>query len=213
MKKRRYEQKKRAEGQDRTRARIVEAIVALHEEVGPAATTVSAIADRAGVQRLTVYRHFPDEAAQYAACSAHWIGQHPLPDPTLWRTQTGWQARTRAALAAIYSWYRRNTPMLASIFHDASGPRATAEMLAPIENFQRFYAAVEQDVLEGCPFANSKAFRMTLSHVLAFATWHGLAKDATDEELVALAMRWLEGSGSPSSAERLEGPSEARGRA
>jgi len=117
-----------------------------------------------------------------------------MPDPAIWRAQSGWQARTRAALAALYSWYRRNTGMLGSIFHDAYGPRATPEMRAPMANFTQFYEAVEHDLFDGCPYANAKAFRKTLSHVLAFATWQSLAADTKDEELVALAMSWLEGA-------------------
>ena len=78
---RKYELKRRAERQEQTRRRIVEATVGLHESVGPARTTVSAVAERAGVQRLTVYRHFPDERALLAACSGHWIASNPTPDP------------------------------------------------------------------------------------------------------------------------------------
>ena len=81
---RKYELKERAEHVADTRRRIVEATVALHEQVGPARTTVSAIADRAGVQRLTVYRHFPDERTLFEACSGHWSSQNPLPDPRAW---------------------------------------------------------------------------------------------------------------------------------
>src|SRR5215204_2491067 len=82
--KRTYRKSRRAELEDETRRRITDAAVELHGSVGPARTTISAVAERAGVQRATVYRHFPDEEALFDACSAHWMAQHPLPDPTAW---------------------------------------------------------------------------------------------------------------------------------
>src|ERR671919_2710297 len=81
---RKYEKKRRAEQEAETRQRIVEAMVALHREVGPARTTISAIAERAGVERLTVYRHFPDERSLFEACTGHWRASHPPPDPGPW---------------------------------------------------------------------------------------------------------------------------------
>ena len=73
--KRRYELKERARRQAETKQRIVEAAVALHTSVGPARTTISAIAERAGVERHTVYAHFPDERTLFRACSTHWRGR------------------------------------------------------------------------------------------------------------------------------------------
>ena len=67
--------KRRAEQLEETRQRIVDATVALHEEVGPARTTVTAIAQRAGVSRPTVYNQFPDDRSLFAACSGHWRQQ------------------------------------------------------------------------------------------------------------------------------------------
>src|SRR3979411_3072157 len=108
--KRKYELKARAESQRRTRERIVQATMELHEEVGPAKTTVAEIARRADVQRLTVYNHFPEDIELFGACQAHWMGPHPLPalppalalpDPT---------ERLRAALRSFYRWYRETEP-------------------------------------------------------------------------------------------------------
>ena len=82
--KRRYRKRRRAELEDETRRRITEAAVELHGTVGPARTTISAVAERAGVQRATLYRHFPDEEALFDACSSHWAAQHPLPDLADW---------------------------------------------------------------------------------------------------------------------------------
>src|ERR687884_64780 len=108
--KRKYELKARAEAQQATRARIAAAAAELHEEVGIARTTVADIARRAGVQRLTVYNHFPDLQALLPACSAHWLAQHPLPglEPAL--AIEGPAERLRAALRCVYGWYRETWP-------------------------------------------------------------------------------------------------------
>src|SRR5919206_5375810 len=116
---RKYEQQRRAEQQSETRRRIVEAILALHGEVGPARTTIKAIAERAGVERLTVYRHFADEGEIFAACSAHFEAETPPPDPADWAGVTDPAARLRAALLAFYEYYRRGEPMLAHVQRDA----------------------------------------------------------------------------------------------
>src|SRR6476469_3748045 len=99
--KRKYELKARAEAQEETRRRITEATVGLHLEVGPAQTTISEIAKRAGVQRLTVYNNFPDEASLLGACSAHYTAQHPPPDPATWMAIPDPGDRTRSALVAL----------------------------------------------------------------------------------------------------------------
>src|SRR3954451_6117385 len=118
--KRTYELKERARKQADTRRRIVEATVALHEEVGPAQTTVAEIARRAGVQRLTVYNHFPDEHMLFGACSAHFVERTPPPDPSVWATVSAPGARRRAALVDLHAWYRAGEPMLANVERDAA---------------------------------------------------------------------------------------------
>ena len=92
---RKYEKKERARRQEQTRQRIVEAAVDLHTSVGPAQTTISGIAKRAGVERHTVYAHFPDDGTLFRACSEHWAARHPLPDPERWR-----RSKTRCAAFA-----------------------------------------------------------------------------------------------------------------
>src|SRR5918912_798430 len=111
--KRKYELKKRAEGLAETRRRITETTVELHRTVGPAATRISEVARRAGVQRVTVYNHFPDDASLFAACSAHWRDLHPAPDPT------AWDGDLRTALHELYAWYRETEPMTANVLRDA----------------------------------------------------------------------------------------------
>jgi AcrR family transcriptional regulator len=109
--KRRYELKARAEAQQATRARIAAAASALHEEVGIGRTTVADIARRAGVQRLTVYNHFPDLAALLPACTAHWLDEHPMPDLSPAFAQPEPVHRLRVALRLLYAWYRETAPM------------------------------------------------------------------------------------------------------
>jgi AcrR family transcriptional regulator len=116
---RKYELKERAEGQARTRARIVKATLELHETVGPARTNVSEIARRAGVERRTIYNHFPDEHELFEACGALWVAERPLPNPTSWQDIDDPQARTRAALTAIYSYYAVNGNELGPVLRDS----------------------------------------------------------------------------------------------
>src|SRR4029079_10451309 len=108
---RKYTKRRRAESEQETRLRITEAAVALHGSVGPARTTISAIGDKAGGQRATVYRHFPDEETLFAACSGHYAALNPPPDLTAW-TEKDPGERMRRALTEMYDWYGRTEPML-----------------------------------------------------------------------------------------------------
>jgi AcrR family transcriptional regulator len=126
--KRKYELKKRAEQLAETRRRITEATVELHRTVGPAATQINEVARRAGVQRMTVYNHFPDEASLLTACSAHWRGLHPTPDLAGWRAIADPGERLRLGLRELYIWYRETEPMTANVLRDAE----TVAALRPI---------------------------------------------------------------------------------
>lgn len=117
--KRKYELKKRAERLAETRRRITEATVELHRTVGPSATHINEVAQRAGVQRMTVYNHFPDETSLFAACSAHWRALHPTPDLAAWLAVEDPGARLRLGLRELYSWYRETEPMTANVLRDA----------------------------------------------------------------------------------------------
>jgi AcrR family transcriptional regulator len=109
--KRTYRMKRRAELEAQTRLRITESAVALHGTLGPARTSISAIAERAGVRRSTVYRHFPDEAALFAACSSHWRAANPPPELAAWRAIADPDERLRVALRELYGHYRRTEAM------------------------------------------------------------------------------------------------------
>ena len=115
---RKYEMKRRAERVQETRRRIAEAAVELHKTVGPARTTVSAIAEKAGVQRHTYYAHFPELKGLYQACTAHHLERNPLPDPSRWAEISGPEERLRRALSEVYAWYGGNEALLANVLRD-----------------------------------------------------------------------------------------------
>ena len=126
---RKYELKRRAERQEETRRRIVEAAVELHGSIGPDRTTVSAIAERAGVQRHTFYRHFRDERELGLACSGLYMARNPLPDPERWRELPAGEERLRHALGELYAYYERNEPMMANVLRAAEVDELSREVL------------------------------------------------------------------------------------
>jgi AcrR family transcriptional regulator len=115
---RKYEMKRRAERIQETRRRIAEAAMELHETVGPARTTVSAIAEKAGVQRHTYYAHFPELKDLYKACTAHHMERSPLPDPSRWAEISGPEERLRRALSEVYAYYGANEALLTNVLRD-----------------------------------------------------------------------------------------------
>src|SRR3954469_25499068 len=117
--KRRYELRKRAEDMADTHRRITEAAIELHGSVGPSRTTLSAVAKRAGVERRTLYRHFPTEGDLFAACSSHYFAAHPWPDLESWRAVRDPQERLARALDELYAYYERTAPMLSNVLRDA----------------------------------------------------------------------------------------------
>ena len=174
---------RRAEQVDKTRQRIVEATVELHGSAGPAATTIAAIADLAGVTRLTVYRHFPDEAALFDACSTHWLSRQQLPDPAAWSQIDGPAPRLRAGLADLYRFFRASAGMLSHIYRDiAALPEEHQQALHERDTFFR-------DVLSA-PFGGAddkhRQLRAAVGHAISFWTWRSLCLDQglTDGEAV-----------------------------
>jgi AcrR family transcriptional regulator len=186
MSKRRYEKKARAAGEERTRRRIVEAAVALHGEVGPAATTVSDIARRAGVSRLTVYAHFPQDEALFRACSGHWRSQHPPPDIAAWAAVADPGRRLRRALRELYAWYAENREMLGRSTRDQQVLPALARATGTAE----FQAAAAGILLTGRR-SRGRRVRGELALALGFATWErldgeGLAPRAAADLMASL---------------------------
>lgn len=175
---------RRAERQAETRRRITEATVALHETVGPARTQISEIARRAGVQRLTVYNHFPDDHALFAACSAHWTQAHPRPDPAGWMGIEDPVDRTRSALAALYAFYAENRVVLGHLDRDAELLPALKERL---ERLTPYYEGVREGLLEAfdSPTLDLRSF---LGMALSFATWRHLDAEGLSPEVAADVM-------------------------
>lgn len=190
--KRPYRMRERAKAQEETRHRIVEATMHLHEELGPRATTISAIAERAGVQRLTVYRHFPDETAVFKACTSHWLSLNPPPDPQNWQGVQDGAARLEKALRAFYAYYRRTQRMWTASFRDVEEVPA---LRGPMKAFSDFLASVAQDLARSLDAgAGGKAVRVTIDHALYFPTWLHLDElGLPDRAKVQLVANWLTG--------------------
>jgi AcrR family transcriptional regulator len=194
--KRKYELKARAEAQEETRRRITEATLGLHLEVGPANTTISEIAKRAGVQRLTVYNNFPNEASLLAACSAHYVAQHPPPDPAAWMSIRDPGRRARAALTALYGYYRETEPMTGKVMRDAEVMPALAAIVE--EGWGPFLSALREDLASaferGGP--QNRRIRAALGVALRFETWRALARDESmsDEDAADLAIAMARGA-------------------
>jgi len=192
-KKRAYRLGRRADRQQETRRRIVEAAVELHSTLGPARTTIAQIAERAGVQRHTYYAHFPDERGLFLACSGFALERDPLPDVEAWRAIPPGRERLRRGLGELYNWYERNAAQAACVLRDAEHHALTREMvelrMAPT------FAAAARWLGQGL----DKRSRALLAVALDFACWrvlgetHG-AKAAAD--LMSAAICGLEpGSG------------------
>jgi AcrR family transcriptional regulator len=185
--KRTYRKRQRATLEEQTRLRITESAVALHEELGPARTSISAIADRAGVRRSTVYRHFPDEEALFAACSSHWRAANPPPDLGAWSAIADPAERTETALRELYAFYDRTRPMYESLLRDEPHVPAVQRRLA---DFHGFLVATRGVLMNGRGLRGRAAerTRAAIGHALAFPTWHSLtrAQGLSNDDAVAL---------------------------
>jgi AcrR family transcriptional regulator len=171
--KRKYEKKRRAEAEAQTRLRITESAVALHGTLGPAQTTMSAVAEHAGVRRSTLYRHFPDERALFGACSAHWAEANPPPDIGSWAAIADPGERLDVALAELYTFYGRNAEMLDKLLRDAPTVPVVGELMGALG----FFLAEATKILmkgRGLRGNAAKRTRAAIGHSLAFGTWQDL---------------------------------------
>ena len=187
-----YTLKKRAEQQADTRRRIVEAAVDLHSSIGPAATTFSLIAERAGVQRHTLYAHFPDERSVFAACSGLTMERDPLPDVAPWRAIADPRARLQTGLEAIYGWFARNEQLVGCVLRDAEHHEITRETAAA--TFAPMFASY-QAVLGGGLAGTQQAM---LHLAVSFYTWRSLVRDSglSQADAVAAMVRAIDGAAS-----------------
>ncbi|MDQ1680911.1 MAG: hypothetical protein QOI42_1770 [Frankiaceae bacterium] len=164
----------RLESVEQTRLRITESTMRLHETVGPAATTVSAIAEDAGVTRLTVYRHFPDEEALVGACGQHWNSLHPRPDVAAWRRTEDPVRRLREALLATYLWSHEAAPMMTKIVRDLDTmPAFVRQVLADDERARITALAMGW----GARGRGRRRLLAVLAHALDIRTWQSLCAD------------------------------------
>jgi len=179
--------KRRAELEEETRRRITESAVALHEQVGPAQTSITAIAELAGVRRSTVYRHFPDEETLFAACSSHWRTLNPPPDLAAWASVGDPGERSAIALAELYAFYRRTRGMWESLLRD--------EALVPpvrrrLRDFHAYLQAAGDLLVAGRSLrgAAARRTRAAAGHALAFPTWRSLTQEQGlgEDDAVAL---------------------------
>jgi AcrR family transcriptional regulator len=184
-----YTKTRRAELEQQTRERITEAAVELHGSLGPARTTISAIAQRADVQRATVYRHFPDEDSLFAACSAHWRAQNEPPDLAAWAAIRDPAARLAVGLSELYAWYGRTERMLELLIRDLPVvPAVQSQFRLP-----GYLDAAADVLLAGRPErgAARRRARAALGHAVAFETWLSLVRQQglTSAEAIRLMER------------------------
>ena len=191
---RKYELKQRAEQVEGTRRRIVETTSRLHLERGPAKTSIAEVARRAGVQRRTVYNHFPDDASLFAACSEHWRALHPAPDPAGW-------ADLRQGLRELYAWYRETEAMTANVLRDSEVLPALRAVVEP--GLGTYLEAVRSVLAEET--GRSRRVEAAVRLVTDFHSWRALAP-LGDEEAAELAAGLVE------AAARRSRPRGTRGR-
>jgi AcrR family transcriptional regulator len=188
-----YRMKRRAESQLQTRRRITESAVALHGTIGPARTTMSAVAAHAGVRRSTLYRHFPDESALFDACSAHWAIDNQPPDLQAWAAIADADERLSVALGELYAYFGRTERMLENLSRDEATVPIVAERFAA---FRVYFDAARDTLLAGRRLrgAAKRRTQATIGHAIAFSTWKSLVREQglDDAEAVALMRSLVE---------------------
>ena len=191
MKTRQYRQQRRKESAEQTHRRIVDAAVELHASVGPAKTSIQAIAKLAGVQRLTVYRHLPDEPALYRACSGRYLELNPPPDAAGWQHLQEPGDRTRTALTALYGFYRRTQGVWRNSYRDVDDIPALQTVM---EGVQQYLDSIRNDLLKAWRPARGTraALHAVLGHALHFPTWDSLQRQGLADVAIALTVeKWL----------------------
>ena len=198
MKRGKYELKRRAERQEETRLRIARATLELHESLGPSKTSISAIAERAGVGRPTVYSHFPDELSLGKACSALDLSENPPPNPEAWARISDPERRLRTALAEVYAYFSRRERLLANVLRDAereweAKPHVREIMEPLVEHWERMKATLAAGWKDGKDHPQPLPGAIGLA--LDFETWHSLVRKQglSDEQALDIMVgmvRW-----------------------
>jgi AcrR family transcriptional regulator len=180
--KRKYEKRARAEAEAQTRRRITESAVELHGSLGPARTSMSAVAEHAGVRRSTLYRHFPDERALFGACSAHWAEENPPPDIGSWATIENPAERLEVALSDLYAYYRQTEGMMDKLLRDEATVAVVNELMG---GYRAMLDQATEILMKGRGLRGNaaKRTRAAIGHALAFRTWQDLtAAQGLDDE-------------------------------
>jgi AcrR family transcriptional regulator len=195
--KRKYELKQRAEEMARTHRRITEAAIELHGSVGPARTTMSAVAKRAGVERRTLYRHFPTEADLFAAGSTHYVAANPWPDLASWQAIRDPHQRLARALDELYAHYERTAPMYSNVLRDAELVDFARDAVAPLLAYLD-EAAEALTVGRRARGRRRQLLKRALRHALAFSTWHSLTTNGVGRaDAVKLVTALVEAASGP----------------
>jgi AcrR family transcriptional regulator len=173
---RKYVMKRRAERQKETRQRIVDATVELHRSIGPLRTTISAIAEKAGVERHTYYAHFPELKDLYQACSGHYVADHPPPEHASWEEVADHEERLRRALSEVYAYYGHHEEIFANVLRDAQVDALCAKFTNPV--FQNWKRTWSDAVAEGWDAEGERdeALLAAIGFALDFQTWNTLVR-------------------------------------
>jgi AcrR family transcriptional regulator len=188
-----YQKRRRAESEAQTRLRITESAVELHGTLGPSRTSMSAIAEHAGVRRSTLYRHFPDEVAVFFACTAHWRAANPRPDLDTWTAIEDPDERLETALGELYAFYRQTEQMLDNLHRDEELVPTVKQFFGA---FHEWLAEVRDALMSGRGVRGKarRRVRAAIAHALAFRTWQSLTEDLDDPEAAELMCRLVRGA-------------------
>lgn len=146
----------------------------LHTTIGPSKASMSAVAEEAGVTRLTLYRHFASMDELFGACMGHWRSLHPPPDPLAWTQIDDFEPRVRRALSELYRWYEANSEDLYPIYRDAAHTPVSNRAARRASNARMVDALLAGNSGRG---AGRRRLRAALAHVVGFWTWRSLSVD------------------------------------
>jgi hypothetical protein len=197
MTKRSYQLKRRAERQEETHQRILDATIKLHERVGAVGTTISAVAEQAGVERLTVYRHFPDEMALLSAATSYYLEANPPPDPEPWQDISDPEVRLRVGLTAAYAYHRQTEGMIGSLIRGLPYKPVICDALV---GYSAYWGHVQQILSEGWDAPDPALITAAIGHCLSFQTWHSLVREVglDNAQAVMLMVGMVSSSTKPS---------------
>jgi AcrR family transcriptional regulator len=180
-----YRKKARAANEAETRLRITKAAVELHRTKGPANTSITDVAKLAGVSRMTVYNHYPTEVELFGACSGHWAGENPFPDPGQWAAIEGTSRRLRTALLELYTWYDEKEDMLGKVFRDLPNVPSLQTVMSGF--WPGYVDGIIGVLTQDWPIADDQreALRSALELAIDFHTWQVLARSLKSTEKAA----------------------------